>query len=160
MISVAKALKTPLTGLNVAIVGLPASGKTYFTGLLSLYNPSHIVFHTDDYLQAYNSVEAMYAALEEVQDKIADGRKTIVEGVAAYRMLRKGVQLETYFPDLVFELIAPDEQRARVYSEQRKERSFVNVQKFDKALCTVLKEYKSTIEYFQFPTWIQVENIF
>mgnify|MGYP001768326448 CR=1 FL=1 len=160
MLTITEALKTPITGLNVMVIGLPGSGKTFFAGWLAFNNPGHVLFNTDDYLKDYNSQEFMYAALEEVTDNISNGNHTIVEGVAGYRMLRKGAQLGTYFPDIVFEIIAPTEQRERVYQQERSDRNFTNVQKFDKALTTVLNDYKNTIGDFEFPTWIQVNNQF
>ena len=160
MLSVSEALKTPITGLNVMVIGLPASGKTYFAGWLSLNNPMHTLFRCDDYLNGSNSQESMYAILDEVCDQIKAGNPTIVEGVAGYRMLRKGAQLGTYYPNIVFEIVAPTEQRERVYQQQRSDRNFANVQKFDKALTTVLNDYKNTIGDFEFPTWIQVNNQF
>lgn len=159
MLTITEALKTPIAGLNVMVIGLPASGKTYFVGWLALNNPAHKLYHTDDYLQGFGGENAMYAALFDVTGSILIGQKTIVEGVAGYRMLRKGAQLETYYPDIVFEIIAPQEQRERVYQNERSDKSFPNVERFDKALTTVLGDYKKTIGDFQFPMWIQVSNI-
>lgn len=159
MLSITEALKTPITGLNVMVIGLPASGKTFFAGWLSLNNPMHTLFRCDDYLNGNNGQESMYAILDEVCEQIRIGNPTIVEGVAGYRMLRKGAQLGTYYPDIVFEIVAPQEQRERVYMQERSERTFANVERFDKALTTVLSDYKKTIGDFQFPTWIQVSNI-
>lgn len=160
MLTITEALKTPITGLNVMVIGLPASGKTFFAGWLSLNNPAHKLYHTDDYLQSFDGEKAMYAALEDVTAMIKIGQNTIIEGVAGYRMLRKGAQLQTYFPDIVFEIVAPQKQRERVYQQERSERTFTNVQKFDKALTTVLNDYKKIVPDLDFPTWIQVSNQF
>lgn len=161
MLTITEALKTPITGLNVMVIGLPASGKTYFAGWLALNNPAHKLYRTDDYLQwPMDGQAAMYAAMGEVMETIEAGQNTIVEGVAGYRMLRKGAQLETYYPDIVFEIIAPQEQRERVYQQERKDKSFPNVERFDKALATVLNDYKKIVGDFDFPTWIQVSNTF
>ena len=160
MLTITEALKTPITGLNVMVIGLPGSGKTYFSGLLAFHNPAHKLYHTDDYLQSHNGDAAMYCAFNDVTAMIQAGQKTIVEGVAGYRMLRKGAQLEMYFPDIVFEIVAPNEQRERVYQQERSERNFTNVQKFDKALTTVLNDYKKIVPDLDSPTWIQVSNQF
>jgi len=160
MLTITEALRTPIIGLNVMVIGLPASGKTYFAGLLSFHNPMHTLFRCDDYLNGSNGQESMYAILDEVWDQIKAGNPTIVEGVAGYRMLRKGVQMEAYFPDIVFEIVAPTEQRERVYKQERKDKIFSNVERFDKALTTVLNDYDELIENYPFrsPTWIQVNN--
>lgn len=159
MLTITEALRTPITGLNVMVIGLPASGKTFFAGWLSLNNPMHTLFRCDDYLNGSNSQESMYAILDEVCDQVKTGNPTIVEGVAGYRMLRKGAQLGAYYPDIVFEIVAPQEQRERVYKQERSERTFTNVQKFDKALQTILDDYKKIVPDLDFPTWIQVSNI-
>lgn len=160
MLTITEALKTPITGLNVMVIGLPASGKTFFAGWLSLNNPMHKLYHTDDYLQSHNGDAAMYCAFNDVTAMIQAGQKTIVEGVAGYRMLRKGAQLEMYYPDIVFEIVAPLEQRDRVYQQERGNRTFANVERFDKALTTVLSDYKKIVPDLDFPTWIQVNNQF
>lgn len=160
MMSTQEALRNDITGLNVMVIGLPASGKTFFACWLAFNNPAHKLYHTDDYLQSHNGDAAMYCAFNDVTVMIQTGQKTIVEGVAGYRMLRKGAQLEMYYPDIVFEIVAPTEQRERVYKKDRSDRNFANVQKFDKALTTVLNEYKKIVPDLQFPTWIQVNNQF
>lgn len=160
MLTTAEALRMDITGMNVLVIGLPASGKTFFTGWLGMYNPAHRVFRTDDYLQMHNGEAAMYAALQGVTAAIQAGQKTIVEGVAGYRMLRKGAQLEMYYPGLVFEIVAPEEQRRGIYEKERPGKAWKNVQVFDKALATVLRDYNALIDGFRAPTWVQVQNVF
>lgn len=148
--------------MNVVIIGYPATGKTYFSKLLAERNPTHRLFHTDDYLLRYNGVEAMYACMGEVIEAIEAGTPTIVEGIAGYRMLRKGAQLDSYFPHIVFEMLAPFEQIERTYrtDPQRSADKVKNLAAFCKAQDTIKKQYISLVGPFDLPTWVEVENIF
>lgn len=158
--TISQALAPPITGLNVVIIGYPATGKTYFSKLLAERNPTHRLFHTDDYLLRYNGVEAMYACMGEVIEAIEAGTPTIVEGIAGYRMLRKGVQLDSYYPHIVFEMLAPFEQIKRTYRNDpnRSADKVKNLPAFCKAQDTIKKDYLTTVP--SLPRWVLVENIF
>ena len=160
--SITEALAMPINGLNVVIIGYPATGKTHFSRKLAERNPTHRLFHTDDYLATHNGVDAMYACMGEAIEAIEAGTPTIVEGIAGYRMLRKGVQLETYYPHIVFEMLAPAEQIERTYrtDPQRSADKVKNLAAFCKAQDTIKNQYLSLVGPFEFPTWITVENIF
>lgn len=162
VMTIQQALATPITGMNVVIIGYPATGKTHFSRLLAERNPTHRLFHTDDYLLRYNGVEAMYACMGEVIEAIEAGTPTIVEGIAGYRMLRKGVQLGTYYPQIVFEMTAPLEQIERTYrtDPNRSADKVKNLAAFCKAQDTIKNQYLSIAGDFEFPTWITVENTF
>lgn len=160
--TIKEALRLPLAGLNVCIIGHPATGKTFFGGHLALCNPLHTLFKCDDYLKDHDGVQAMYACLGDVVEAIEAGKPTIVEGIAGYRMLRKGVELDSYYPDVVFEMIAPLEQIMRVYETDplRSSKNAKNIAAFCKAQETIKAQYLANVPDDKAPNWIKIENIF
>lgn len=126
-----------LRGRNVLIIGAPESGKTYLANILTGFG--HKIIHTDDYRE-WGFAQAMLQALTAVQ--FANGR-SIVEGVLGYRMLRKGVEFGSYYPDLVIEIKAPMLAKHRA---------------MDKANQTVLAEYFSMQNEKHKPEWIEYDR--
>lgn len=152
MLTVNEALTIPITGKNVVVIGLPGSGKTWFCSRLAA--EGHAVFHTDDFI--YMGTEGMYTCMGKV---LASELPTIVEGVDGYRMIRKGVETDLYYPDIVFEVIAPEDQRWQVYETERPGKNFANVLAFDKALGTILSKYRLLMDGKEMPQWVQVDNV-
>lgn len=149
--TIQEALQLDISGKNILIIGCPASGKTYFSNLLDKTN--HVFLHSDDYIQ-YGYEESLYKLMEDTKSKL-----TITEGVQGYRLLRKGVQLDCYYPDIVFEMIITDEQQNNIYSEERDPKKLKYMQSFKKTNQTVLDSYLS-LENSNKPIWIRVENKF
>lgn len=140
-----------LEGLNVLIIGPPASGKTYFANKLKADNP-HKIINTDDYLQYGN--DGLYYLLNELKNIHTP---TIIEGVLGYRLLRKGVELNCYYPDLVLELEVSESKLQAVYNSERIGKDFNGVKSMIKANQKILAEYKSMDNKYQ-PYWIKVNN--
>jgi ATP-dependent protease HslVU (ClpYQ) ATPase subunit len=157
-LTVEQALKEPVSGLNVLIIGMAGSGKTWFANQLSAKHQKSGFIQTDDYIQ-FGWEQSMYVVLGEVVELIEQGTSTIVEGVAGYRMLRKGAELGSYFPDIVFEMIAPESQINEVYRMTRDAKKVANLPAFAKMNQTVLEKYKA-MSVGKEPRWIRVNNIF
>lgn len=153
-----QALREPVFGLNVLIIGMAGSGKTWFAKQLAAKHPNSLFYHTDDYIE-FGWKNSMYVVLGEVVQEIEHGNSTIVEGVAGYRMLRKGAETVAYFPDIVFEMIAPESQIEEIYLRTRDAKKVANLPAFAKMNETVLREYKA-MSVGKEPRWIQVENLF
>jgi hypothetical protein len=151
MTTISDILKLPIAGKNVLIIGEPATGKTHLSGLLN--SAGHTVIHTDDYIP-HGNVESLYVLIDDLA-KI-DG-PTIIEGVAGYRLLRKGVQLDCYYPDYVIELHTSEARVECAYREQRSEDKLKGLKGFRKALKTILAGYNE-LPNKRPPVWVQVRN--
>jgi adenylate kinase family enzyme len=123
---------------NILVIGYPASGKTTFAKKYIEYLPQHTLIDTDDYIP-HGHEQSLYVLIEDLK-KIRT--PTLIGGVLGYRLLRKGVQLDCYYPDVVFELTAPWEHIEKVYQTEREEEKIPNLKSFIKSLDTILKQYQ------------------
>jgi hypothetical protein len=148
-------MKLPdITNKNVLIIGCPASGKTYVSDLLA--DDQHILIHTDDYI-GYGYHDSMYKCLEDIVKIIKSDKKTIVEGIQGYRLLRKGVELDNYYPDIVIELIISENKMYEVYENQREIDKAVYLSGFNEMHNKILLDYK-LMENPNPPEWITIFN--
>lgn len=150
-----------LSGKAIVIIGSPASGKTTLSKALAAKFGQRVI-HTDDYIE-HGYKEALYAMLPDI---LESEQPLIVEGMQAYRLLRKGVELETFYPDVVIELEVTPQQVARVYMEERiwdkrksLENTLKNVAAFNKMHQTILADYRA-MDNPRPPKWYTVQNRF
>lgn len=145
-----------LKNLNVLIIGCPASGKTYLANKLKQQNVNtHKFFHTDDYMH-YGYKDSLYVLLDDMR-RVSSNTNTIIEGVQGYRLLRKGVELKCYFPDIVIELKISEERLMKTYMTERIGKKFESVNSFNKMHDKILSEYLSMPNNRK-PKWIKIEN--
>jgi len=137
---------------NILVIGCPGSGKTTIAKTLNAYN--HEVIHTDDYIK-YGYENALYKLLADVTSKT---KNTIIEGVLGYRLLRKGVELNSYYPDVVLEIETTEAQFNKVY-EVRGVEKIKGVKTMIKSNESVLNDYKKLFNPNP-PTWIKYQNEF
>ena len=90
-------------GKTIVIIGSPASGKTTLGKALAAKYGQKLI-QADDYMQ-HGYKEALYVMLA---DLIEIDEPVIVEGMQGYRLLRKGVELGNFYPDVVIELQVTD----------------------------------------------------
>lgn len=90
---------------NVVIIGYAATGKTTFANSLK-FNGS--LYHTDDYLK-HGSVESLYVLMEDLKKDKSELK--VIEGIGGYRLLRKGLQLQNFYADLIIVVEAGRELR-------------------------------------------------
>lgn len=139
---------------DVVIIGPPASGKTYLSELLAKDNPGHELIHTDDYIK-YGYEEALYQLLNDIKQI---DRPLIIEGILGYRLLRKGVQLDCFNPEMVIELEISEALMLQTYQRQRgADKDITAVKAMVKANETVLRNYKA-IRNTRPPQWITIKN--
>jgi len=138
---------------KIVIIGLPASGKTWLANKLSsLLNLP--VYHADDYLH-HGFENSMYAMHEDMEKNNPETH--IVEGIAAYRLLRKAAQgVLNYNPDLIIMVNRAEDVRRAVYENERK-KEFRSIAGIQKTLDKILGEYMS-IRKIQVPI-INFNNI-
>ena len=131
-------MKLPkIKGKNILIIGCPASGKTFMSALFN--SNEHQIFHTDDYIK-YGYVESMYQCLNDV---LKCEKNTIVEGVQGYRMLRKGVELNNYYPDIIVELKITEQLMIATYKKERNPNKIKYLTGFNKLHDKILTDYKN-----------------
>ena len=82
---------------NVVIIGYPATGKTFLLDSITSKVKASI-YHTDDYIK-HGFGEALYVLMGDIDRD--DAPLKIIEGVLGYRLIRKGIELQTFHPDLI-----------------------------------------------------------
>lgn len=140
-----------IKGKDVVIIGCPASGKTYLANKLA--SPAHTIIHTDDYMK-HGYQEALYVMINDL--KHIEGN-VIIEGVQGYRLLRKGVELRCYYPQIVIELEISQERLAQTYREQRPDKRVSSVVSFNRMHETIKRDYFA-MENPHKPEWIKIQN--
>ena len=149
-------LTKDFTGKNVVIIGCAASGKTWLANMLGELHPDHMIIRSDDYM-SHGFEQSLYAMM----DDIAANQETpcIIEGVLGYRLLRKGVELGTFYPSVVIEMLITDQRMEKTYNELRDPAKLKGALSQKKANATVLDKYLTMIEDTSFkPEWIQIHN--
>lgn len=145
-------LQTQYLDKNILVIGYPAVGKTTFAKKYISYLPQHKLIDTDDYL-SYGHEQSLYVLIEDLK---RINSLTFIEGVLGYRLLRKGVQLDCYYPDVVFELIAPWTHIEKVYQTEREDKKITSLKPFIKSLDTILKEYRELPNPYP-PIWHKID---
>ncbi len=143
-----------LSRKNIVIIGCPASGKTTLAKELAKRTGQKVV-HTDDYMQ-HGYKQSLYVLMADLMEQDST---VIVEGVQGYRLLRKGVELDCIYPDIVIELKVSPEQVERVYRTERKAEKLPKLAAFNKMHETILADY-AAMKNPHPPEWIIIENRF
>jgi dephospho-CoA kinase len=152
--TIQEVLSLNIVDKNVLIIGPPASGKTWLCN--EIRGLSHLVIRTDNYIH-YGYKESMYEVLREVTHAHKLEINTIVEGIQGYRLLRKGVELDCYYPDIVIELEISEKRMHETYKKERDPQKIKYLQSFNAAHQTILEDYFS-LPNEKKPEWIKVYN--
>lgn len=142
-----------LKGLNVLIIGCPASGKTFLAN--NLKSDNHKIIHTDDYMR-YGYKESLYVMIEDIQ-KLHVHTKSIVEGIQGYRLLRKGVELNCYHPDIVVQLEISEARMLQTYRTERPGKKIDSLYAFNNMHDKILNDYFRMYNPHK-PKWLKIKN--
>jgi len=119
----------------IVVVGAPAAGKTALTEQLAAEYPDYVIIHTDDYIK-YGFEDSIYRILDDVA-RMPD-KKIIIEGIQSARILRKGLERNSLFADLIIKVEAPDDVlQERYYARNQKPYPFQT----KKMIQTVFNDY-------------------
>ena len=122
---------------KIVIIGLPASGKTWLANKLAT-KLSLPVYHSDDYLH-HGFEDSMYIMRQDIAKDNPEAH--IVEGIAAYRLLRKAAQgVFDYNPDLIIMVNRAEDVRRSIYENERN-KPFRSIAGMQKTLDKILNEY-------------------
>ena len=141
-----------IEGKNVLIIGCPASGKSWLCNKIA--KPTHTVIHTDSYI-SYGYQAGMYCALDAAN---MSEKPTIVEGVQGYRMLRKGCEYGSYYPDIVIEMQISNSRMMQTYLKERDEKKIKYLKQFNETHAKILNDYRGMCPKHKKPEWITFLN--
>jgi hypothetical protein len=152
--TIQEVLSLNMVDKNVLIIGPPASGKTWLCDIMMRFY--HLIVHTDNYIH-YGYKQSIYEVMKEINYAHTNGLNTIVEGIQGYRLLRKGVELDCYYPDIVIELEISEKRMRETYQKERDPKKIKYLQSFNDAHQTILDDYFS-LPNEKKPEWIKVYN--
>ncbi len=150
-------LATNIKSKNVYILGYPASGKTKIaTDLYHLNHTTHSIIHTDDYM-CYGYEQALYSMINNMEHI---NSPFIIEGVNAYRMLRKVYELNIGYlkPDLIIDLQVPEWLQNEIYRTERPEKKITGVKALNLSLSNIYNEWYMTTPAKEMPLILEYLN--
>lgn len=140
---------------NVLVIGLPASGKTFIANKIREMAFAIDIFHTDKYIE-FGYEDSLYNLIEELE-----GFKTeatcIVEGVLGYRLLRKGLEIDCWKPDVVIVCEGSKKRQTEIYAAERDPKKLKYMRSFELGLTKIFNDYMSAEKTHQ-PEFLTVEN--
>lgn len=154
--TLAELLSTPIAGKDVAIIGIPSSGKTYIANKLS--NPHHETIHTDSFLEAgFDGAQLIDAVFEQMADCRARQRPVIVEGCMVYHLLLEGLK-NGYKPDLIINIEISRGQQREIYLRERDSKKIMWLQRFNEMSLLSFNRYIKDCPENQRPPIIEFKN--
>jgi hypothetical protein len=124
----------------VVIVGYTKTGKYPIAKKLAdeLNRP---LFVSDDF--GYNDYDdkGLYAFMDAIQPLYTQNIPIIIEGILCFRLLRKGIQMNNFYPDLIIRTICDDNTIAHFYKKDGEANKIKRALSFNKGLNTIFNEY-------------------
>ena len=145
--TIADVLTKDLKG-DILIIGPPSSGKSWLAPRIGLP-----IIHTDSFID-YGYKIALYKLMDYMEVTPAP---RVIEGVLGYRLLRKGVELGTYYPDTVIELEVSPERIEKTYKEERDAKKLAYIKQFNDTHAKILADYRAMNNPNK-PVWYTVKN--
>lgn len=154
---------------DIVIIGGPATGKTFFSGVLPEL-PNHVTIHTDMYME-HGFEQSLYEMIKDMKAALAlkSDTKFCIEGMLGARLLRKGVEQDFFYPEVVIEMESPDELIEKIYMDERLNNPGTShddpstrlkrVHAMTKAQQTILAKYDDMPNKKPPSHWFQIQNV-
>jgi len=145
---------------TIVICGYTKTGKVTIAKELSqqLGIP---LFMSDDYIDVKDREQSLYTLIEHIMPLYYSNDPFIVEGILAFRLLRKGIQMNNFFPDLILKTKCNDETIKHFYRQDGEESKINRALSFNKGLNTIWDEYRDLLlqnPHFKRPQFIELET--
>ena len=145
---------------TVVILGYTKTGKYPIAKKLAeeLNRP---LFVSDDYGYQDSTDKGLYRFMDAIMPLYNEETPMIIEGVLCFRLLRKGLQLQNFFADLIIKTKCSDDTISYFYKKDGEENKIDRAISFNKGLNTIWEEYL-TMMYnnpkFKRPNYIELET--
>lgn len=132
-------------GLNtIVILGYTKTGKHTIAKRLAEELQCNL-YVSDDYLDRSNPTDSLYTLIEAFASDYRAGRQFVVEGVLCFRLLRKGLELRNFFPDLLIKTECNVETISHFYHKDGEGHKLQRALNFNKGLEKIWDEYRTTL---------------
>ena len=124
---------------TIVICGFTKTGKiTIAKKLAKELNRKLII--SDDY-QSIKPEESLYVFMEDILSEYNKGNPIIVEGILCFRLLRKGIQLNNFSPDLILKTKCSENTIRHFYKKDGEESKINRALSFNKGLDKIWNDY-------------------
>ncbi len=147
------------TARSIIIIGGSCSGKSSIAEYISS-QISHPYVSTDHYLQS-NDNDQEKAINRLIVDINNYNKPLIIEGTLGYLLLRKGLQNNSFNPDLIIKLKCNDKTTEYLYEKYRDPSKINYAKGMAKGLEKIWENYKTLLKqnpFIKIPKYIEVET--
>ena len=146
---------------SIVIVGFPKTLKSTIAEYLS-EQINYPLFIADNYINYYDKTKQLNDLRDAILPHYNRNLPFIVEGVLSFRLLRKGIQLNDFFPELIIKTNCNQSIIEYFYKKDGQEDKIKHVLKFNKGLSTIWDEYLSLLSQnprIKKPKYIELDII-
>lgn len=124
---------------TIVICGFTKTGKITIAQKLAK-ELNRKLFISDDY-QFVKPEESLYVFMEDILHEYRKGTPIIVEGILCFRLLRKGIQLGNFFPELILKTKCNEETIRYFYEKDGEGHKANRAISFNKGLDKIWNDY-------------------
>lgn len=145
---------------TIVIIGYTKTGKHPIAKKLAS-DLNYPLFVSDNYINASNRQQSLYDMMDHILPYYNQQIPFIVEGVLCFRLLRKGIQLNNFIPDLIIKTKCNDKTIEHFYKKDKEEHKIKRALSFNKGLNTIWDEYLNLLRNNSFlkkPNFIELNT--
>ena len=144
----------------IVICGYTKTGKVTIAKKLSeqLNRP---LLKSDDYIDYQNRENSLYLFMDAVIPYVNNNMSVIVEGISCFRLLRKGIQLGNFSPDLIIKTKCNNYTISYFYEKDGESNKIEKALSFNRGLNKIWDEYRKLLlnnSHLKRPQYIELET--
>ena len=144
----------------IVICGYTKTGKVTIARELSkqLNRP---LLESDDYIDYQNRENSLYLFMDAIIPYIDTNTPIIIEGISCFRLLRKGIQLYNFFPDLIIKTKCNNYTISYFYEKDGESHKIEKALSFNRGLNKIWDEYRKLLldnPHVKRPQYIELET--
>ena len=145
---------------TIVILGYTKTGKVTIAKKLA-QELNYPLFESDHYINIKDREQSLYNLIDHVLPYYQSNQPIIIEGILCFRLLRKGLQLNNFSPDLIIKTKCNDETIKHFYRMDGEESKINRALSFNKGLNTIWDEYKEMLRdnlHSKIPKFLELET--
>ena len=145
---------------TIIICGYTKTGKVNIAKKLAqaLNRP---LFMSDDYINIADREQSLYNLIDHILPYYQSNQPIIIEGILCFRLLRKGIQMNNFYPDAIIKTKCNEETIKHFYRVDGEESKINRALAFNKGLNTIWDEYRGLLlnnHQLKKPQFIELET--
>jgi hypothetical protein len=126
---------------TIVVAGFTKTGKITISNKLSEELGYPIIKSDDFKVEQFGTTKALFAFMGECLSYYNTRKPVIIEGVKAFRLLRKGLQLRSFYPDVIIRTECNEATIRHFYKKDGEEEKADRAMSFNKGLQTTWDSY-------------------